>query len=160
MIGLPDDFHTESLYAPDCWYLHDLVELDRDAQRIVGWTDTTRLGALVDAQQPWPGHPKHVPGAVAIQLTGTLGNLHAAYLLDLRPSQGWVGYGTHLRNARFRKMGQIGPPMISHAVCTRHRNLRGTWFLDYSFTFEQDGEVLYESTQTAAWVRHPGASAD
>jgi len=156
VIGLPDDFAEESLYEPDCWYLHDLVELDRDAQRIIGWTDTTRLGRLVDAQRPLPGHPKHVPGAVAVQLTGTLGNLHAAYLLDLRPSRGWIGYGTHLARARFRRMGAIGPPLISIATCTRHRRLRGTWFLEYTFRFEQEGEVVYESEQTAAWVRAGG----
>jgi len=156
MIGLPDDFARESLYTPDHWYLHDLVELDREGHRIIGWTDTTRLGALVDAQQDWPGHPKHVPGAVAVQLTGTLGNLHAAYILDLRPSEGWVGFGTHMKKARFRRMGTIGEPMISHMTCTRHRKLRGTWFLDYEFRFEQQGEVLYESLQTAAWVRHAG----
>jgi len=154
VIGLPDDFASESLYARSHWFVHDLLELDREAQRVVAWTDTQKLGALVEAQQPWPGHPKHVPGAVAVQMTGTLGNLHAAYLLDLRPSQGWIGYGTHLKAAKFRRMGEIGPPIVSIAECTRHRCFRGTWFLDYRFRFEQDGETFYESTQSAAWVRH------
>jgi hypothetical protein len=153
VIGLPDDFERESLYTPSHWFLHDLLELDREAQRVVGYTDTEQLGALVDAQVPWPNHPKHVPGAVAVQMTGTLGNLHAAYLLDLRPSAGWVGYGIRMDQAKFRKMGRIGPPILSYAECTRHRRFRGTWFLDYRFRFEQEGEVFYESTQSAAWVQ-------
>lgn len=152
MKGLPDDFARESLYAPSHWFVHDLVELDADAQRVVGYTDTTRLGPLVDAQVVRPGHPKHVPGAVAIQITGTLGNLHAAYLLGLRPSEGWAGFGTHIKKAAFRRLATIGPPILATCTCTRHRRFRGTWFLDYDFEYTQEGKVFYTSQQTAAWV--------
>lgn len=159
MIGLPPDFASESLYAPSHWFVHDLVALDREAQRVVGYTDTTRLGPLVDAQIVRPGHPKHVPGAVAIQMTGTLGNLHAAYLLGLRPSEGWAGYGTHIKKASFRRMATIGPPVFATCECTRHRRFRGTWFLDYRFEYVQQGEVFYTSEQTAAWVCDTGETA-
>jgi hypothetical protein len=150
---LPDDFATESLYTPDQWFVHDLVSFDVEAHRLVTSTDTSRLGPLVDAQRPLPGHPKHVPGAVVIQITGTIGVLHAAYGLGLRPSKGWVGFGTAIRQARFRRLGTIGAPIIATAECTRHRHLRGTWHLEYRFHFAQDGETLYESEQSAAWSR-------
>ncbi len=118
---IPADFEAEALYAPDAWFVHDVLEIDVEAGRVVGVIDTTRLGALVEAQRPHPGHHKHLPGAVAIQVTGTLGNLHAVYVLGLRPSQGWVGYGTHVREARFRRMGTIGPPVEAELQATRAR---------------------------------------
>ena len=152
---IPADFPAEALYAPSAWFVHDVLEIDVDGGRVVGLIDTTRLGDLVEAQRATPGHRKHLPGAVAIQVTGTLGNLHAVYVLGLRPSQGWVGYGTHVRQARFPRMGHIGPPIVATLLATRTRQLRGTWFLEYAFSFQQDGELVYESRQTAAWGRHP-----
>lgn len=153
----PEDFVREALYAPEHWYLHDLLEVDPEEHRIVAWMDTTRLGALVAAQRPWPGHEPHLPGAVAIQVTGTLGNLHAHCILGLRASEGWVGYGTHVRDGRFRRLGRIGPPVIATAVAHKRRLFRGAWFLDYRFTFSQEGEELYASEQTAVWRRHEGS---
>ena len=153
---IPDDFERECLYAPSHWYVHDVLELDPTEHRVVARIDTTRLGAAVDAQRLHPGHLAHVPGAVVIQVTGTLGNLHAVYLMGLRPSEGWAGYGTHVRDARFRRMGRIGPPVIATATAWRRRQLRGSWFLDYRFRFEQEGEAVYESEQTAVWNRAVG----
>lgn len=153
---IPHDFEAEALYAPEAWFVHDVLEIDVDGGRVVGLIDTTRLGALVDAQRTHPGHHKHLPGAVAIQVTGTLGNLHAVYALGLRPSQGWVGYGTHVREARFRRMGAVGPPVVAELRATRARNLRGTWFVDYAFRFDQEGELVFESRQIAAWGRFSG----
>ena len=152
---LPADFERESLYAPRSWYVHDLVALDRDAGRVVGVLHTTDLGSLVQDQIPHPAHPKHVPGAVLVQATGTLGLLHAVYVLDLRPSEGWAGYGIKIHQATFRSLGRIGPDVQLEAVATRCRQLRGTWFVDYRFRFEQEGRLLYASEQRAAWTRTP-----
>jgi len=156
-MAFPDDFESECLYARPHWYLHDVLEIDREAHRVVGWLDTARIGALVDAQIAWPGHEKHLPGAVAIQMTGTLANLHAVYCMDLRPSQGWVGYGTHIKSGRFPRLGRIGPPVIATAEATRRRMIRGTWFIDYAFRYEQEDALVYESIQVAAWGRAPEA---
>lgn len=153
---LPDDYAAEALYRPEAWFVHDLAEIDRDAQRLVGVIDTTRLGPLVDAQVVRPGHPKHFPGAVAIQATGTLGQLHAIYVLGLRFTEGWSGFGTHILDASFRKIGEIGPPVLAACTATRVRKVRGTIFVDYAFDFTQDGASIYQSTQRAAWVRAPG----
>jgi hypothetical protein len=148
---LPPDFADECLYGPDAWFLHDVRHLDRD--RVEGIVDTTRLGPLVDAQVPRRGHPRHVPGAVMVQLTGTLGNLHAVYALGLRVSEGWVGFGTHVRGVRFPSLGRIGPELMATACVTRVRVLRGRHFVDYAFRYEQEGRLVYESEQTAVWVR-------
>ena len=156
---LPDDFHRECLYDADHWFVHDLLHMDSDAQTLVARTDTTRLGSLVHAQRPLPAHPKHFPGAVAIQITGTLGILHAAYMLGLRPSEGWVGFGTTIKSARFRRLGDIGPPVTTTLTCTRRRRLRAVWHLEYRFRFEQEGEVIYESEQAAAWTHGEAPTA-
>jgi hypothetical protein len=151
-VPLPPDFADECLYEPDAWFVHDVLQIDAEAHRVVALVDTNRLGRLVEAQKPWAAHPRHLPGAVVVQITGTLGNLHAVYVLGARPSQGWVGFGTHIRSARFPTMGRIGPPVQATLTVTRRRRFRGTWFLDYAFEFEQEGHVCYASEQTAAWV--------
>jgi hypothetical protein len=163
---LPPDWQAEALYTADALFVHD-VRLEPGADRVIGICDTTRLGPLVDAQRPWPNHPKHVPGAVAIQITGTLGTLYAAYVLDMPPSEGWVGFGTHVHHARFRKLGTIGPPMVCSATLLSKRTLRGTVFTRFRFLYTQDDDEIFASEQTAAWVRsdHRGplpvsASAD
>lgn len=150
---LPDDFATECLYAPDQWYVHDLLAIDAEAGIVRGRVDTTRLGALVDAQQVTPGHPRHVPGAVMVQITGTLGNLHAVYVLGLRPSQGWSGFGTHVKGARFPSLGRIGPPMDVELRVTRIRRFRGRTFAEYAFRYEQEGRDVYLSEQAAIWFQ-------
>ena len=148
---LPPDFAGECLYSEDAWFLHDLIELDEEKGIVVASLDTTKIGAMVDAQQPWPGHEKHLPGAVAIQMTGTLGNLHAVYCLGLRPSQGWVGYGVTVNKARFHRLAHIGPPVEARCEATRVRRLAGQVFVSYTFTFSQNGEPVYESQQMATW---------
>lgn len=153
---LPEDYAAESLYRPEAWFVHDLEEINKEEQRIVGIIDTTKLGFLVDAQVERPGHPKHFPGSVAIQATGTLGQLHAIYILGLRFTEGWTGFGTHIHEARFRKLGEIGPPVRAICTATRVRNLRSTIFVDYEYVFSQEGETIYQSKQRAAWVKREG----
>ncbi len=150
---LPDDFATECLYAPDCWFVHDLLLVDADEGIVRGRVDTTRLGPLVDAQQERPGHPRHVPGAVMVQITGTLGNLHAVYALGLRPSEGWSGFGTHVRNARFPSLGRIGPPVDVELRATRIRRFRGRTFVEYTFRYEQEGREIYLAEHAAIWFK-------
>ncbi|MEZ4240132.1 MAG: hypothetical protein R3F59_29070 [Myxococcota bacterium] len=153
---LHDDFEREALYAPEVWYVHDVLELDPEANRVVAVIDTTRLGPIAAAQRTHGGHQPHLPGAVAIQVTGTLGNLNAVYLAGLRVSEGWCGYGTHVHGAKFPRMAVIGPPVTAVSTATRRRKLRDTWFLDYTFRFEQEGETVFESRQSAAWHRPVG----
>ncbi|MFK7931002.1 MAG: hypothetical protein AB8H79_22645 [Myxococcota bacterium] len=148
---LPDDFAQECLYSPEAWFVHDLIEVDVEASAVVGRVDTTKLGPLVDAQREWAGHPKHFPGAIALQITGTLGQLHAVYVMGLRPTDGWAGFGTHILEARFRHLGVIGPEVLARCEATRIRKVRGTVFTDYTFTYTQEGKPIYESRQRAAW---------
>ncbi|NJK33110.1 MAG: hypothetical protein HC927_12280 [Deltaproteobacteria bacterium] len=157
---IPDEFAAESLYDQDHWYIHDVLEIDREPeqQRVVGLCDTERLveHPLVAAQRPWPGQPKHVPGIVMVQITGTLGNIHAVCVLGLRMSEGWVGFGTNIHEARFGGLGRLGPPLICELKVERMRELKGQMFGTYAFRFEQDGKTIYRSRQSASWLRPGG----
>jgi hypothetical protein len=157
---MPEDFASECLYTPDAWFVDDVLELG--PERVVGRLHTDRLTTLVTSQRPWPGHDRHLPGAVVIQMTATLGNLHAVYGLGLRLTEGWAGFGTHLESAKFPSMGVIGPPVDATLVSTRVRTVRGTKFLDYEFCFEQEGRVVHTSRQIAGWRQsaHRGPCPD
>lgn len=156
-MAIPEDFVRECLYEPEAWFIHDVLEIDVPGSRIVAETDTTRLGPLVDAQRVIAGHERHVPAAIVTQITGTTGHLHAVYVLGFRVTEGWIGYGTHIKGAKFKKMGRIGPPMRIVCAATRIRGWQSTTFVDYKYTFTQEDAVVYESEQTAAWFK--GASS-
>lgn len=150
---IPPDFADQCLYGPDAWYLHDVLEMDVEQRRVVGLVDTTRLGHLVEAQLVGPGHPKHVPGAVVIQLTGTLATLLSAYVLGMPRTEGWVGFGTHIREARFPSLGEIGPPMEVRCTATSVRQIRTTTFVNYDYHYVQDGRDVYVARHTGAWLQ-------
>jgi hypothetical protein len=152
-VGIPDEFRAESLYEPEQWYVDDLLEVD--AEHVVGVCDTAALASshIVAAQRPWPGQPKHVPGIVIVQITGTLGNIHAVLGLGLRMSEGWVGFGTNILEARFRGLGRLGPPLRCELRVDDLRRLEGSMFVTYSFRFSQADATVYTSRQRAAWRR-------
>ena len=148
---IPADFVHESLYAKDAWFVHELIEVSEERVRAI--MDTTKLGPLVDAQNEVGGHQKHVPAAIMIHTTATLANLHVVYALDIRPSDGWAGYGTKVTKARFPTMGEIGPEAELVATCVKHREVRGCHFLDYEFDYSQNGETFFRSQQSCVWHR-------
>lgn len=155
-MAFPEDFAPESLYTRDQWYIDELAELDLD--HVVGICDTAKLAdsPIVQAQRPWPGQPKHVPGIIMVQITGTLGNIHAVMALGLRMSEGWVGFGTNILSAKFRGLGRIGPPLRCELKVEDRRELKGQIFITYGFRYEQDGKVVYSSRQRASWARFEG----
>lgn len=150
---VPSDFQAESLYQEDCWFIHDILEIDKEGGRIVGVLDTNRLGPMTGTQRDVGGHAPHVPAMVMVQMTGTLGQMHAIWVLGLRATEGWIGYGTHMKSARFRNLATVGDPIRAELTATRVRWFRNTCFVDYRFRYEQNGQLVYESEQTAAWVR-------
>ena len=155
-MAFPEDFVGESLYTRDQWYIDELVECD--AEHVVGICDTAKLAdsPIVQAQKPWPGQPKHVPGIIMVQITGTLGNIHAVEALGLRMTEGWVGFGTNILSAKFRGLGILGPPMRCELRVEDRRDIKGQVFVTYAFRYEQEGKVVYSSRQRASWMRHVG----
>lgn len=151
---LPQEYLDECLYRPEAWFLRD-AEVDLVGERVIGVIDTTKLGPLVDAQRVWPGHPKHVPGAVMIQVTGILGQVWAVCGLGLRATDGWSGFGTHIDEARFLRIGEIGPEVHCEMRHLGVRRLRDTIFTKASFSYRQGGAEIFRSKQSAAWVLGP-----
>ncbi len=158
-VPIPAEFQAESLYSPDQWYIHDVLTIEpgeaEGSSRVVGVCDTATLidHPTVLAQREWPGQPKHVPGIIMVQITGTLGNLHAVCVMGLKMSEGWVGFGTNIHEARFSGIGKLGPALICELEVERMRRIRGQVFGTYKFRFEQDGKLIYRSRQTASWLQ-------
>lgn len=88
-----------------------------------------------------------------VHATGIMGFVHSYYLLELRAADGWAGFGTHIHEARFRRMGTLGEPMLLSATATQVRRIRGTIVARYRFEFRQAGELVYTGDQTAMFTR-------
>ena len=144
--ALLDDFP----YAPDVLFLDQLEEIDRDASRVVCRMRTTGPMPFTDSQRP--GYPKHVSGAVMVHTAAGLAFVHFYYLEGKRHLDGWIGYGTHIDRAVFRKLVPPGEPMI--CSCTQVRIRRGARriFSRYKFEFRHQGDIAYESEQSAIWM--------
>jgi hypothetical protein len=148
---LPPEFVTDCPYGPGGLLIDDIVSIDRDANSIVASMPTAADFPLTRDQKVSPRHPAHVSGALMIHATGIVGFAHAYFLLELRHADGWIGYGTHIHAARFRRMGKIGSPMILACKATQVRKIKSSIVARYEFRFEQDGDLVYEGDQTAMW---------
>jgi hypothetical protein len=151
---LPAEFVTDCPYGPGGLLIDDIVSIDRDTNSLVASMPTRADFPLTRDQKAHPQrHPHHVSGALMIHATGIVGFAHAYFLLELRHSEGWIGYGTHIHEARFRRMGKIGSPMILACTATNVRKIKGSILARYKFRFEQDGDLVYEGDQSALWSR-------
>jgi hypothetical protein len=149
---LDPDFVADCPYGPEALLFDDILEVDRDASRLVARMPTHEALPLTRDQRTHPQkHPRHVSGGLIIHATGMLGFAHGYYVLGLRHADGWIAYGTNIHTARFRKMAQIGAPLRCEIVATTVRRIRGSIVGRYRFRFEQDGEVVYEGDQSALW---------
>ena len=151
---LDPGFVADCPYAPEAILLDEILEVDRDASRLVASMPTHESLPLTEHQRVDPErHPLHVAAGVIVHLTGMLGFAHAYFVLDLRQADGWVGFGTNIQDARFGRLVTIGPPLRAECRGTQVRRIRGTLYVKYAFRFEQDGAVVYESRQGAVWRR-------
>jgi hypothetical protein len=155
---LDPDFVADCPYAPEAILLDEILEIDRDAGRIVARMPTHGDLPLTVHQRVDPErNPLHVAAGVMVHLTGMLGYAHAYFVLDLRKDDGWVGFGTNIEEARFARLVAIGPPLRAECRGTRVRRLGENLYVKYAFRFEQGGEVVYESRQAAVWRQVAGA---
>jgi hypothetical protein len=147
-------FVADCPYGPGGLLIDDIVSVDREASRVVATMPTHEDLPLTREQRAHPErHPRHVSGALMIHATGMLGFAHGYFVLDLRHADGWIGYGTHIHEAKFRRLGRIGPPLVIACTATSVRKIRGSILARYQFRFEQDGDVVYEGDQTALFSR-------
>ena len=153
-MALDPAFVADCPYGPDALLIDDILTVDRDASTLVATMATRPDLPLTREQRNHPErHPQHVSGGLMIHATGMLGFAHGYFILDLRHADGWIGYGTHIHDGRFKKLGRIGPPMHLTCTATSVRKIRGSILARYQFRFEQDGDVVYVGDQTALFSR-------
>lgn len=154
-MALPDEFVADCPYGPSGLLIDDIVSIDRETSTIVASMPTRSDAPLTRDQRVSARHPHHVSGALMIHATGMVGFAHGYFVLDLRHADGWIGYGTHIHSARFRRMGKIGSPMILSCKATQVRKIKSTIVARYDLRFEQDGDLVYQGDQTAMWTQLP-----
>ncbi|MEO8705373.1 MAG: hypothetical protein ABI867_35345 [Kofleriaceae bacterium] len=151
---LPPEFVADCPYGPGGILLDDITRIDRETSTIVATMPTHPDMPITREQRAHPErHPAHVSGGLIIHVTGILGFAHAYFLHDIRHADGWIGYGTHIHDARFKKLGRIGPPITMQCMQTMKRMIKGAIIGRYKFRFEQDGGLIYEGDQSALFTR-------
>ena len=154
-------FLADLPYDPEVLLFDELIEVDREKSRVVCRMPSLDTLPFTRNQRVHPvRHPRHVAGAVLIHATGMLGFTHAYYVLGLRHSEGWVGYGTHIHSAKFRKLVPPGAPIIAACTASKVRAGRSRYLVRYDFHFEHEGDVCYEGDQTAMWMNTDDAGAE
>jgi hypothetical protein len=145
-------FLDDCFYGPDAVFIDEILEVDREKGRVRARMPTPDTLPITREQRGDPRlHPRHVAAALMVHVTGIVGYAHAYYVLDLRPVDGWIGFGTHIHNARFRALCSLGPPVIIECQQIQVRRMLGNVFTRYRFAFTQGDEIVYDSEQSAVW---------
>jgi 3-hydroxymyristoyl/3-hydroxydecanoyl-(acyl carrier protein) dehydratase len=158
MAAIPGPFAQAFLddlpYDPDMMLFDRLEQLDVEKSMVRCRWATAADQPITRLQRNHAVlHPPHVAGALMVHATGILGFIHAYHVLGLRHQEGWIGYGTHMHSAVFRKMVVPGEPIDATCIATRSRIGKVRHFLRYAFEFRHDGDVCYKSEQSAMWLR-------
>lgn len=153
-MALDPAFVADCPYGPGALLIDDIVRIDRETSTVVARMPTHPELPITRDQRSHPErHPLHVSGGLMIHATGIVGFAHAYYVMDLRHADGWIGYGTHIHEGRFKKMGKVGPALLLTCSATNVRKIRGAIVARYTMRFEQDGDVVYEGEQSAIFTR-------
>jgi hypothetical protein len=146
-------FLADLPYDPEVLLFDGLLLVDAEQSRVQCSMPTLETLPLTRSQRVHPvRHPRHVSGGLLVHATGMLGFIHAYYVLGLRHSEGWVGYGTHIHSAKFRKLVPPSTPIVATCTATKVRSGRSRHLVRYEFKFEHEGDVCYEGDQTAMWM--------
>ncbi|HEX4340411.1 MAG TPA: hypothetical protein VH062_31095 [Polyangiaceae bacterium] len=149
-------FLADLPYDPEVLFFDTLLEVSREPGKpshVKCSMPTPATLPFTRSQREHPvRHPRHVAGAVMVHATGMLGFIHAYYVLGLRHGEGWVGYGTNIHAAKFRKLVPPGQPIIATCTATKVRSGKSRHVVRYEFRFEHEGDVCYEGDQTAMWL--------
>lgn len=146
-------FVADSPYGPGGLLLDELLEVDRDKSLVVARMPTHDDLPLTREQRAHPVfHPRHVSGGLMVHMTGMVGFLHAYYVLDLRHSEGWIGYGGKINSAKYKALAPPGDPLILSCRGTQIRRRARSIFARYELIFTQNNKVVYEGDQIAMWM--------
>jgi len=154
---LPLEVLDDMLYDPSEYLIRELLDVDSERSLVRLSFGSDRSQPLTSSQRVDQLHPAHVAGALLVHLTGAAGFVHAYYLLGLRHRDGWVGFGTHIHRAVFRKLITPGEDFEMTMRATRIRRGRDRYMVRYDVEVRSDGARCYQGDQSAAWMRE-GAS--
>jgi hypothetical protein len=155
LAGETERFLATIPYDPSTLLVDEVLEISAEAKRVRARLDTRRRDIpMIAAQRGDPAvHPPHVPGPALVQITGNMGLFHAYFLHGVRFDEGWIGFGSRIWRADFKRLVKIGPPLELESVETRARIQPDRHVVRYEFRFTQEGRVCYFGDQTATWLR-------
>jgi 3-hydroxymyristoyl/3-hydroxydecanoyl-(acyl carrier protein) dehydratase len=147
-------FVADCPYGPGGLLLDEILEIDAENHLVRVRMPTTDDLPLTREQRAHPvRHPRHVSGGLMVHMTGMVGFVHSYYVLGLRHSEGWVGYGAKIYSARFRALAKPGEPLILEGKATQVRRGETSIFARYVFRFVQGETLVYEGEQSAMWMK-------
>ena len=151
---LDPDFAADAPYGPGGLLIDAVTEVDRAGSRVVARMPTHDDLPLTREQRAHPlRHPRHVNGGLMVHVTGMVGFVHFYYVVGLRHADGWVGYGGRIKSARFRALAPPGEPLFIECVGTSERRSDAKLLSNYRFRITQAETLVYESDQTALWMK-------
>ncbi len=160
-MALDPNFIADCPYAPGGMLLDEIVRVDRAEQLVVARMPTHDELPITREQRAHPvHHPRHVSGGLMVHMTGIVAFAHAYYVLDLRHSDGWIGYGARIRAARFHALAKPGEPLFLECKATETRIGTKSALARYAFRFTQGETVVYTSDQTAMWMKTAELAAE
>ena len=151
---LDPEFVADCPYGPGGLLLDEILEIDREAGRVVVQMPVYPELPLTREQRAHPvRHPRHVSGGLMVHMTGMCGFVHAYYVLGLRHADGWIGYGGRIYDAKYLALATMDAPLVLDCRATKVRQRSTQTFARYTFTFTQGETVVYESDQSAMWMK-------
>jgi hypothetical protein len=152
-MGLDAELLADVPYGAGGFLLDDVLEVNREERWVRVRMPTDDDLPLTREQRVSGVHPRHVSGGLMVHMTGMAGFVHVYYLEGVRHADGWIGYGVRIHRARFAKLAPPGEPII--ITCRELRAVRrpDRILSRYEFAFTQGEELVYESEQSALWVR-------
>lgn len=142
-------------YREEAFLVDEVVKIDPEARAIEARMATTRDLPFTRLQRVDPGHPAHVNAGELLQLTGSLGCLHAWFIHGCRWEDGWAAFGNRIHRADFKNLARLGPPLRLESQESRTRVGSKRIVVRFAFHFWQEEKLVYVGDQTAMFVRYP-----
>jgi hypothetical protein len=147
-------FIDDCPYGPGGMLLDAILVVDRDKSLVRVRMPTHDDLPLTREQRVHPlKHPRHVSGGLMVHMTGMAGFAHAYYVLDLRHSDGWIGYGGRIHDARYKSLAIPGVPIEIECQTTKVRRGSKRIVARYDLRFYQGSSLVYVGDQTAMWLK-------
>lgn len=146
-------FMDAFLYEEEAFLLDEVTRFDLDNHEIEARLDTTRQLPFSDLQRTSPRHPAHVAAEDLLMVTGCLGFLHAWFFHGCRWDEGWVGFGSRIHRADFKRLVRRGPELRLCSLETRGRARPRRVVVRYEFRFFQEDALVYFGDQTAMFLK-------